>query len=157
VNEYASEAMVTAGLARSLRSSGQRKDAIKVYKRAVQVSGVHPSLFSEYLCLAVEVGGADRLLRELSTFDAKQIGTDVRRHATMSCFMSWVALPMVNENNTREMMAQAATYALQANQDPEFGGDEGLVCGVILQTVSLLRPCAPRAEKGKDFGRENGR
>jgi tetratricopeptide (TPR) repeat protein len=135
-NEFASEAMVTAGLARSLRLSGQRKDAINSYKRAVQVSGVHPSLFSEYLCLAVEVGGVDGFLREFSTFDMSTIGTDVRRLATTSCFMSWVSLPMGNEKAAREHLAQAGSFVRQASQQPEFSGDEGLVCGVILQIVA---------------------
>jgi len=142
-NELASEAMVTGGLAKSLRLSGQRKDAVSIYKRAVQVSGVDPRLFSEYLCVALEDGGVPGLLHELSPFDAQRIGIDARRHATMTCFLSWVSLAVGNEKEARESMAQGVSNVLQASQNPEFGGpealaggDEALVCGVILQVVS---------------------
>jgi serine/threonine protein kinase/tetratricopeptide (TPR) repeat protein len=132
-NELASEAMITGALARSLRALGRRQDAIKAYRRAVQISGVDPALLSEFLCLVVEEEGVNGLRRELPNYDPWQ-RLDVRLNATLTYFSSWAALATGDEKAAFENMVQAGPYFRMASQQPL--GDEGLVCAVILQIVS---------------------
>jgi serine/threonine protein kinase/Tfp pilus assembly protein PilF len=135
-NEMVSEVMITSALARSLRSSGKRADAIKAYRRAVQLSGVDPSLLSEFLCLVLEEEGFPGLLRELPTFGQGRVNLDVRLNASLSCFNSWLFLAGGDEKTAFEYLVQACPYFLLASQQPGFSGDEGLACGVMLQIIA---------------------
>jgi len=135
-NEFASEAMITGALAKSLRALGRRKEAIRRYQRAVGISGVDPGLASELLCVVVEEEGVSGIQRELPLFDLARQKLDVRLNATLSCFTSWAALARGDEKAAYEQLVLAGPYVLLAGQQPVFGGDEGLVCGVILQIVA---------------------
>jgi len=135
-NEVVNEVMVTGLFARSLRLVGRRQDAIKQYRRAVQISGVDPGFLSEFLSLVVEEEGVDGLRRELPAYDQVRSRLDVRLNATLSCFSSWAALARGDEKAAFEHLVLAGPYVLMAGQQPVFGGDEGLVCGVILQIVA---------------------
>jgi serine/threonine protein kinase/Tfp pilus assembly protein PilF len=135
-NEMVSEVMITSALARSLGSSGKRSDAIKLYRRAVQLSGVDPGLLSEFLCLVLEEEGFPGLLRELPAFSQGRVNLDVRLNASLSCFNSWLFLAGGDEKTAFEFLVQACPYFLLSSQQPAFSGDEGLACGVMLQLIS---------------------
>jgi serine/threonine protein kinase/tetratricopeptide (TPR) repeat protein len=135
-NELASEAMLTGTLARSLRALDRRQDAIKWYRRGVEISGVDPGLLSEFLCLVVQEQGFNGLLRELPAYDQARLKLDVRVNATLSFFSSWAALANGNEKAAYENLVQADPYFRLATGHHFMAGDEALVCGVILQIVS---------------------
>jgi tetratricopeptide (TPR) repeat protein len=135
-NELASEAMITGALARSLRALRRREDAIKWYRRAVQISGVDPGLLSEFLCLVVEEQGVNGLLRELPAYDQVVRRLDVRLNATLHYFSSWRALAKGDEKAAFENLVQAELWFRLAIRQANFGQDEALVWGVILQIVS---------------------
>jgi tetratricopeptide (TPR) repeat protein len=149
-NELASEAMITGALARSLRALGRRQDAIKWYRRAVQISGVEPALVSELLCLVVEEEGIEGLRRELPGYD-RWLTLDVRLNATLNYFASWAALATGDEKAAFENMVQAGPYFRLASQQPVFGGDEALVWGVILQIVSEKLADSTRLARATEF------
>jgi serine/threonine protein kinase/Flp pilus assembly protein TadD len=130
------EALLTGALARSHRALGRRQDAIKWYRRAVEISGVDPTLLSEFLCLVVEVQGAKGLLRQLPVYDQARQTQDARRNATLYCFSAWASLATGDGKMAFEQLVQADTYLLLACQQPVFAGDEALVCFVILHIVS---------------------
>jgi hypothetical protein len=150
-NEFVSEAMMTGALARSLRFSGRRQDAIKWYRRAGEISALDPALLSEFLCLVLEEEGVPGLLRELPAYGKERVTSDVRQNATLSCFNSWVFLAGGDEKVAFEYLVQAVPYVLQAGQQPAFGGDEGLACGVMLQIVSEKLGDSKRLAVAKDF------
>jgi tetratricopeptide (TPR) repeat protein len=135
-NEYATEAMITGSLARSLQSLGNRTDAIKWYRRAVRISDVDPALLLEFLCLVVEEEGAKGLSPELTAYDPARLRFDVRRNATLNCFAAWEALAVGNDKSALEKLVQADTYLIVASQNHLLVGEECLVCFVILQIVS---------------------
>jgi hypothetical protein len=135
-NELASEANITGALAKSLRALGRRQDAVRWYRRAVEISRLEPGLLAEFLCLVVEEEGVNGLLREMGALDQSQIGLDVRRNATLSCFNSWIFLAVGNDKTGFEFLVQAVPLVGLADQQPILGSEEGLVCGVILQIVA---------------------
>jgi tetratricopeptide (TPR) repeat protein len=150
-NDVVNEAMVTAALAKSLRAVGRRDDAIKSYRRAVEISGVDPGLLSEFLCLVVEVDGVLGLLRELPAYEKTRQRPDVRLNATLSCFDAWVVLAAGNDKLAFEYMVQAVQFVGQASQQPAFGGDEMLVCEVLLLVVAEKLGDTRRAAVLSDF------
>jgi tetratricopeptide (TPR) repeat protein len=135
-NEIATEAIITGGLARSLRALGRRQDAIKWYRRAIPLSDVDPALLSEFLCCIVEEQGVDGLSRELPTYEQTWKRLDVRLNATLSCFSAWAALANHDEKEAFEKFILAIPYVLLASQQAVFSGEEGIVCGVIHHVIS---------------------
>jgi hypothetical protein len=130
------EALITGALARCHRALGGRQDAITWYRRAVQVSGIDPTLLSEFLRLVVEEQGVNGLLRELPAYDQVWQRLDIRLNATLSCFTSWAAVATGDEKEAFEKLVLAVPYISLASQQPTFGGDEALVCGVIQHVVA---------------------
>jgi hypothetical protein len=129
--------MVTAGLAKSLRAAGQRGEAIRSYRRAVESPGADPALLSEFLGLVAEEQGVVGLLRELPAYKKKvQVGQDVRLNATLSSFDAWAFLAVGNDKVASEFLIQVTPLVGLATETPTFTEDEGLACGVLLQIVS---------------------
>jgi tetratricopeptide (TPR) repeat protein len=130
------EAFIASALAGSLRALGQRKEAIKWYRRAVEISGVDPSLLSEFLCLVVEEQGVNGLQRELPNYDLTKLKFDVRRNATLNCFFAWAALATGDNKAAFENSAQGAAWLQIAGQQVTLPEENTLVCVVILLIVS---------------------
>jgi hypothetical protein len=124
---------------------------MKWYRRAVLISGVDPSLLSEFLCVTVEEEGVAGLLRELSALDQSKMGLDVRRNATLSCFNAWVFLAVGDVKPATEFLAQAMPLVGLANKEPIIGSDEGLVCVVILQIVAEKLADGKRSALATEF------
>jgi len=132
-NESATEAMITGWLARSCRALGRRQDAIKWFRRAVEISGGDAGLLSELLCLVAQDEGAKGVQRVLLPYTQRP-SADVRLNATVNCFAAWAALAKGDKNVSFENMVRAEPYLSLATQ--QFVGDDALVNAVILQTVS---------------------
>src|SRR5262249_51698767 len=128
--------MVTAALARSHRALGHRQEAIKWYRRAVEISGVHAGLLAEFLCLIVEDQRVDGLRKELTAFDPLRLNPDAMRSATLSCFAAWAALGRGDAGVAFERLIQADIWYLGASQQTGRVGEEALICAVLLHIVS---------------------
>jgi tetratricopeptide (TPR) repeat protein len=131
-----SEALVSAALAKSLRAVSRRQDAIKQYRRALLLSGVDPSLLSEFLRLVVEEECVKGLRRELPAYDQARGGLDWRVNATLYCFRAWAALIGNEDKHVVEFLVEARCYVGLSGQLTAFEGDECLVCGILLEIAS---------------------
>jgi tetratricopeptide (TPR) repeat protein len=150
-NESASEALITGALARSFRAIDRRQEAIGWYQRAVQISGVDPGLLSEFLCLVVQEHRVDGLLKELPAFEQTWLRLNVRVNAILTCFSAWAALAAGDERAASEKLVLAGPYNLLASHQPTLGADEGLICAVILETVSRNSAEQQRAGESTEF------
>jgi serine/threonine protein kinase/tetratricopeptide (TPR) repeat protein len=150
-NELANEAMITAGLAKSLRALGRRQEALKWYRRAVQLSDVDPGLLSEFLCLLVQEEGVDALSRELPSFEQTWLRLNVRPNATLDCFSAWAALATGDEKRAFEKLVSAGPFFLQASRQPDFAGDEALACAITYQIVSEKLADSKRLAEANEF------
>ena len=135
-NELANEAMITAGLAKSLQALGHRQQAMKWYQRAVQLSNADPGLLSEFLQLVVQEQGVDGLSRELAPFDQTWLNLNVRPNATLDCLSAWAALAKGDEKRAFEKLVSAGPFFLQASRQSDFVGDEALACAITYQIVA---------------------
>jgi serine/threonine protein kinase/tetratricopeptide (TPR) repeat protein len=147
-NEVASEAMITGALARSCRALGRRHDAIKWYRRAVEISAGDPGLLSELLCLVAEEEGAGGLQRELMPYKQRQ-SVDLRLNATVNCFAAWAALAKGDKNGSFENVVRAEPYFNLATH--QFVGDDALVNAVIIQIVSEKLADSTRLARATTF------
>jgi tetratricopeptide (TPR) repeat protein len=150
-SEWASEVMLTGALARSHRALGRRHDAIKWYRRAVEISGIDPSLLAEFLCLVVDEEGVNGLLRELSSYEHVLPRLDVRRNATLYCFSAWALLAKGDNQAAVDRLVQGDTYLLLASQQPVVAENEGFVCVAILQIVAEKLADSRRLARATDF------
>jgi hypothetical protein len=100
------------------------------------LSGVDPALLSEFLYLVVEEEGMLGLAREMPAYEKTRPSMDVRLNATLSCFSALVFIAVGEDKSASENLVSAIPYFHLANRLPVFGGDEGLVCGVILRVLS---------------------
>jgi tetratricopeptide (TPR) repeat protein len=150
-NELASEATITGALATSLQALGQRQDAIKWSRRAAQLSSDDPNLLSLFFSFVVMEQGVNGLSRELPNYDLARLRVDARLNATLSCFDSWAAAAKGDEKAAFENLVQASSYIRLASQQPNFGGDYAIVCGVILQIVSEKLADSGRKDEATEF------
>jgi serine/threonine protein kinase/Flp pilus assembly protein TadD len=130
------EAWITSALGQSLRALGRKQEAIKYYRRAVELSDVDPKLVSEFLCLIVEVQGIEGLKRDLPAFEKARLKPVARLHATLECISAWAALATGDEKAAFEFLVTAGTWMQAASHDPHLDGDELLTWGVLLNIVA---------------------
>jgi serine/threonine protein kinase/predicted Zn-dependent protease len=131
------EAVLTGMLARSLRALNRRDEAIKCYRRAVQLSdGSDPTLLSEFLCLIAQEQGAGGVLRELPAYNQVWLRLNVRPNATLASFAAWAAIAKGDDRKAFEKLVLAGPFFLQATRQPDFAGDEAVACATLLQIVS---------------------
>jgi serine/threonine protein kinase/Flp pilus assembly protein TadD len=145
------EVQLTSALARTNRALGRRQDAIKTYRRAVEISDADPGLLSEFLYLVVQEQGAAGVLRELPAYEQTWLKLNVRPNATLDCFAAWAALAKGDERRAFEKLVSAGPFVLQASRQPDFIGDEALACAVILHIVSERLADSKRLADAKEF------